>query len=417
MANKLWTKDFTIITLGSVVSMLGNAMSGFAMSLLVLDYTGSTLYYAIFLACFTLPQLVMPIFSGAILDRFSRKKTIYSLDYLSSGLYLLFALILFKNWFNFPMLAIGCIIIGSIESIYCVAYDSFYPLLISEGNYQKAYSVASTLETLTFLMIPVSTFFYNKVGVAPLMLFNAVTFFLAATMETKIEHDEKYIEKQKQNLLESGEEIGIVKLMFRDIKEGFAYLKVERGLLFIALYFFVSNFAGSASQVVGLPYFKAHYDNGAYVFILVMGCSVLFRAVGGMIHYTVKLPVKYKFYIALLVYVCISIFEGAYLYFPIPVMMILCALTGIGGVTSYTIRISATQSYVPDERKGRFNGAFNLLLTGGAFIGELAAGALSEVVPDVRMVVSIFMGINLFAAIFFIGGNKKYIKPIYNTQN
>ena len=34
---KLWTRDFTIITAGSVISMFGNAMSGFAMSLMVLD--------------------------------------------------------------------------------------------------------------------------------------------------------------------------------------------------------------------------------------------------------------------------------------------------------------------------------------------------------------------------------------------
>ena len=33
----LWTRDFTIITLGSVVSMLGSVLAGFAMSLLVLD--------------------------------------------------------------------------------------------------------------------------------------------------------------------------------------------------------------------------------------------------------------------------------------------------------------------------------------------------------------------------------------------
>ena len=39
--NRLWTRDFTIITLGSVISMLGNDAAGFAMSLLVLDYTGS----------------------------------------------------------------------------------------------------------------------------------------------------------------------------------------------------------------------------------------------------------------------------------------------------------------------------------------------------------------------------------------
>ena len=73
----LWTRDFTIITLGSVVSMFGNAMSGFAMSLMVLDISDSTFLYAIYIAMFTLPQLVMPVFSVALLDRFSRKKTIF----------------------------------------------------------------------------------------------------------------------------------------------------------------------------------------------------------------------------------------------------------------------------------------------------------------------------------------------------
>lgn len=47
-------------------------------------------------------------------------------------------------------------------------------------------------------------------------------------------------------------------------------------------------------------------------------------------------------------------------------MMAMCLCNGLLGVTSYTIRISATQSYVPDEKKGRFNGAFNMLNTVGA---------------------------------------------------
>ena len=62
--NTLWTRDFTIITAGSVVSMLGNAMSGFAMSLMVLDYTESTLLYAVYLAVFTIPQIIVPIVSA-----------------------------------------------------------------------------------------------------------------------------------------------------------------------------------------------------------------------------------------------------------------------------------------------------------------------------------------------------------------
>ena len=46
--NTLWTRDFTIITLGTVVSMLGSALAWFAMDLMVLDYTGSTLLFAVY---------------------------------------------------------------------------------------------------------------------------------------------------------------------------------------------------------------------------------------------------------------------------------------------------------------------------------------------------------------------------------
>ena len=196
--NTLWTRDFTIITAGSVVSMLGNAMSGFAMSLMVLDYTESTLLYAVYLAVFTIPQIIVPIISGAILDRFSRRRTIYMLDFLSSVLYLIASFILAGGWFSFPLFAIYVFLIGSIHSIYLVAYSSFYPLLITKGNYAKAYSVASVLEKLSAIMVPVATFVYKQVGISPLLAANAVCFFLAAVMETRIADGyEQYIELQK----------------------------------------------------------------------------------------------------------------------------------------------------------------------------------------------------------------------------
>ena len=411
--NRLWTHDFTIITLGSMVSMLGNSMSGFAMSLLILDYTQSPMYYAVYLAIFTLPQIVMPIFSGAILDRFSRKKTIYTLDFMSAVLYAVAAVILGAGWFNFAVFAVGCFLIGSINSVYFVAYESFYPLLISEGNFSKAYSISSALETLTAVMVPVSAFVYNKIGIAPLFACNAVCFFIAAVFETRIKAKEEYIEKQRQSL--GGETRSVARQMLRDIKEGIAYLRLERGLMAVAVYFTFNAFAYGASSVITLPYFKANFINGEYTYMLVWGMALLGRFIGGAIHYKVKLPVKFKYAIALTVYITMSLLEAVYLYFSLPVMQAMCFMTGILGVTSYTIRISATQSYVPDEKKGRFNGAFNMLSTVGSLSGELLAGALASFLPQ-RGVLSGFMVLCALAAVVFIGGSRKSVSAIYNRQ-
>ena len=413
-SHPLWTRDFTIITVGSVISMFGNSLSGFAMSLMVLDISGSTLLYAIYLAMYTIPQLILPIFSGAILDRFSRKKTIYTLDFISAGLYLLMAGLLATGWFSFPVFAVYCFILGSIQSTYLVAYESFYPLLIEEENYQKAYSVASVLEDISMVMIPVSAFLYRRIGLSPLMAINALCFFTAAILEKSIRKEEQYIEDQK--LSSPGEENhGHIKQMMTDIRDGFSYLISEKGLLAVAIYFAFSSICHGVSGVVVLPWFKAAFSNGEYLYMLVWGTALVGRMIGGLIHYRIKIPSKYRYTIALAVYIIISVNEGIYLFTSVPVMMVLCFIVGFGGVTSYTIRISATQSYVPDERKGRFNGAFNMVATAGALIGELAAGLMSQVISE-RILLLASMLICAAAAIVFIGGGRKHVAEVYNQE-
>ena len=408
--NPLWTRDFTIITLGSVVSMVGNSLSGFAMSLMVLDYTSSSLFYAIYIMVFTLPQLIVPVFSGAILDRFSRKKTIYTLDYISSILYLTVGLLLFNGWFNYPLFALFVFILGSIQSIYQVAYQSFYPMLSSEGNFSKAYSVASMLESVTVFIVPVSTLVYNVFGIGPLMLANALCFFIAATVETRIKTEEKYVADQKAT-----EEKNKIHQMLSDTKKGFEYLWQEKGLFFIALYFLFSSISGGASNVIYLPYMKANFAHGEYYYLLFGGFMMLGRVITSSWHYRNKLPVNKKFLITFIVYTTLSLINGALLYLPLSIMFILGFIQGCMGVTSYTIRISATQSYVPDEKKGRFNGAFNMLSVLGCLIGEGIAGVLSELM-DMRLVVVLVEVVVFASAVLIMGGGRKSVAPIYNRE-
>jgi Na+/melibiose symporter-like transporter len=262
-------------------------------------------------------------------------------------------------------------------------------------------------------MVPVATFFYKLFGMGPLLMINAVCFLVAATLETQIRAEEKYIEKQKKSI--EGEDLSKVSRVLMDIKEGFRYLFSEKGLMAIAIYFLFSSMAGGASNVICLPYFKGNFENGEYLFMLVFGMSFVGRALGGAFHYKKKLDAGNKFYIALFVYIMIGIFEGLYLYTPLHVAMVLSFFVGVGGVTSYTIRISSTQSYVPDENKGRFNGAFQVLSTSGSLIAELLAGVLT-LVMDQRAVLLLFELASVVAAILIIGGNRDHVKKIYNRN-
>ena len=416
MNKQLWTRDFKIITIGTVISMLGNAVAGFAMGILVLDYTKSTFLYALFMVIYNLPKIAAPLFAGPYIDRFSRKKVIYVLDFISSGLYLLIYLILRQNLFIYPLFIILVLFIGTIDGIYALAYESLYPNLVTKGNFSKAYSISSMIYPLAAFMVPVASFIYIRWGTAaPLFLFNTITFFIAACFETQIKYKEEHISSKEEAKFDFS-------AYKADFKEGLDYMREEKGLFIITTYFFITMFASGGAQTLMLPFFKNHPEYFSHIpidvvtlFTIIGGFGVLGRLIGGFIHYRYRYPVKKKFIIALTVYTSISILEAFQLYFPLPLMALSFFLIGIMGVTSFNIRISATQSYVPDQKRGRFNGTFQMICAAGGIIGQLVAGGLGEAVPE-RLIIIAFMGINLVAAFFIMYRGREDVKKIYNRR-
>ncbi|MGM9607550.1 MAG: MFS transporter [Oscillospiraceae bacterium] len=417
-SNTLWTYDFTVITLGSVVSMVGGALSGFAISIMVLDYTGSTFLYVLFNVCFQLPMLVCPLLAGPYLDRMSRKKVIYRLDYLSSGIFLGLFFLLRAGWFNYPLMLLGCMVMGAINGVYDVAYESFYPNLITEGNYSKAYSISSMLWPIAAMTTPIAALIYDRVGtVTPLFAFNALCFFIAASFERTIRYQETHMDKAPPT-----DGLGTIRRFRRDFREGLGYIVGEKGLLVITLYFMVSNFAGTGSASLHLPFFR---NNAALfavwpvaavtLYTIVSNVSVVGRFIGGLIHYKVKFPAEKKFAIALTVYVVIALLDGVVLYAPVPLMALMFFTEGILGVTSYNIRIAATQSYIPDTKRGRFNGTFQMLCSLGSVAGSLTAGVLGELMPE-RHVILLLNAIGLAAVYLFMYRGRKPVAAIYNRD-
>lgn len=404
---KLWTKNFTIITLGTVVSMLGNAISGFAISLLVLDFTQSTFLFALFMVAYNAPKIIMPLVAGPYLDRFSRTKVIYTLDFFSAAIYAAIFFALRAGFFNYVVFLLVAILIGTIDSVYQVAYESLYPTLISKGNYRKAYSISSMLYPLSAIMVPVAAFLYGRIGLEPLFLFNAVTFCIAAVFETQIRSDESQIKPSDGKF--SFQEFK------REFNEGLSYIRHEKGLKIITAYFFVTMFAVAASNTVVLPYFKAQENLGVMWYTWVMGGAVIGRLLGGAVQYRFAVPSRVKFAFSIFVYVATSLLEGSYLFMPVRVMILMNLLNGMLSVTSYNIRISSTQSYVPNEMRGRFNGTFQMICTLGTIIGQLLSGALADMISG-RAVLAIFMGINLVAVFAIMLPGRRHVAAIYNRD-
>jgi len=147
----------------------------------------------------------------------------------------------------------------------------------------------------------------------------------------------------------------------------------------------------------------------------VMGANTIGRLVGGGVHYFFRYPAHKKYNIALLVYIVISIIDGAYLFFPFWIMLVFMFVEGMLGVTSYNIRISSTQNYLPDEMRGRFNGLFQMLSILGTIIGQIIAGTIGDALP-IRWVVAVSMGVFLLSVFVIVMPNGESVKSIYNTN-
>jgi len=406
LTNKLWTRDFTILSIGSIVSIFGNSLAGFTINLMVLDYSNSIFLFVLFMVVFNLPKLLVPILAGPLLDSFSRRKTIYILDFTSAAIYFSLFFVLSGGYFNYILLLVMSFIMGSIDSAYVVAYESLFPVLVAEGNYRKAYSVSSMIMPLSTIVLPMAAYLYDRIGVGQILLYSSVAFFIAACVEINIRADETHLRKtlEKYSLSE-------FKTSFA---EGLEYIKGEKGLLVITAYFFVSMFAIS-SHSLHLPFFRdaPHLSVMMYTFVMIAG--VIGRLIGGAIQYKLDLPTNRKFMIAISVYVTFCVIEMGLLFTPVYVMAILSFIVGLLTVTSYNIRISTTQSYIPDAKRARYNGTFHMIMNSGMIIGQLAAGALADIIP-IRLVVVAYNGICLIAVFAIMWRGRRHVIPIFNRS-
>ena len=68
-SGKLFHKDFTLVVLGQIISLFGNAILRFALPLYILELSGSAALFGAVSAMSFLPMIIMSPIGGMIADR------------------------------------------------------------------------------------------------------------------------------------------------------------------------------------------------------------------------------------------------------------------------------------------------------------------------------------------------------------
>ncbi|MCI6451024.1 MFS transporter, partial [Hungatella sp.] len=250
MNSRLFQRDFSIMILGQIISLFGNSILRFSLSLYVLDVTGSAAVFGTILAVSMIPTLVLSPFGGVLADRLPKQKIMAILDFVTAGMIVSYDVI-FGSIGSLAAVAVFMILLTLIQAFYQPAVQASIPLLAAREHLMAANGIVMQVQALAGLLGPIlAGMLYGIGGVKPILAASAVCFFLSAVMELflRIPHDKR------------APEASPVRTALLDLKEALFYLIKENTCLFKLLIIVAGiNLFLSALFIIGLPYLVKIY--------------------------------------------------------------------------------------------------------------------------------------------------------------
>lgn len=180
----MWNKNFTIVVLGQVASILGSAVQRICLSLYILELTGNTALYALILAVSAVPYVLLAPVAGSLSDRVSHKKIMVVLDFCSAGITALHALSMSLGMSQVPITTIAMVLLACSACLYSPAVTASIPQIVPPARLVSANAVVQQVGSLSNMIGPViAGVIYGLFGIRAVIFINAATFFLSAIME------------------------------------------------------------------------------------------------------------------------------------------------------------------------------------------------------------------------------------------
>ena len=205
-------RDFRLMVIGQIISILGSALLRFALSLYVLDITGRADIYAALYAFSNIPLLISPV-GGAVADRFNRRNLMVL---FTSGIIIsLYYVSLRLGGTSIFLTGAVLILLSVISSMYGPAVTASIPLLVKEEHLEGANGLVNGVQALSNVAAPlIGGMFYGIFGVKALVCVSGTAFICSAVLELFI-----HIPFRKREFT-----MPVIPTIAADLKEGFSYV-------------------------------------------------------------------------------------------------------------------------------------------------------------------------------------------------
>ena len=240
----LFRRDFTLVVIGQIISLFGNAILRFALPLYLLRQTGSpALFGAVGAAAFIPAVLCAPI-GGVVADRVNKRNIMVLLDLSTAAFILAFSLLLDRVPL-IPLMVSCLMLLYGVAGAYQPSVQASIPLLAEPDQLTSANAVINMVGTLSGLLGPViGGVLFGAFGIRPILWVSIGCFFLSAVMEL-------FIQIPHHPREAAGSVLSIVR---RDLGESWRFVRRERPVfLSVMLVLALFNLVLSAALVVGIP--------------------------------------------------------------------------------------------------------------------------------------------------------------------
>ena len=241
----LWNRDFSLLTIGQIISIFGNMVLTYALPLYILDISGSASLFGLTLSLPFISLVLTSPIGGILADRLKKQRIMFWLDLATTLIIVLYMAVSGLFTAIVPVVIVKLLALNAIQGVYMPAVQSSVPLLVPTEKLVPANAVVSSINTFSNMAgMAMAGIFYAKFGLFPILLVSAICFAVTAVMDLLI----RIPYKKPTN---SGSIVQIVK---NDMADAFKFLLKEKPILTkMSLIVFIVQVSLASMIMVGLP--------------------------------------------------------------------------------------------------------------------------------------------------------------------
>ena len=242
----MWNnRNLRLLVLGQASSLVGNYTLKFALSMYILEVTGSAVLFATFLSVAMVPTIVLSPFGGILADRGDRRRIMVTLD-ACAGLAVLLAALTLPLGHALGIIGALLVVLSVLGAFESPTVQACVPQMLEGEDLVQGNAVVAQVQAVASLATPfLGSVLYAAVGLVPVLWGAAGCFLVTALLEC-------FLQLPPPAPVEG---LGVREVLKQDLAASGRFLwREEPGMLKLLLLAALVSFFLAGILVVGFPF-------------------------------------------------------------------------------------------------------------------------------------------------------------------